>query len=63
LPAVLGSLTVFSGVDVFNVAWLLAMTAAALVLFGRRDGAGRPAGALLIVLYAVFVAVQLAAHT
>jgi hypothetical protein len=39
------------------------MTAAALVLFGRRDGAGRTAGAFLIVLYAVFVAVQIAAAT
>jgi hypothetical protein len=39
------------------------MTAAALVLFGRRGGAGRRAGALLIVLYAVFVVVQIAAST
>ena len=62
LPAALGSLTVFSRVDVFNLTWLLAMTAVALVLFGRRDGAGRLAGAFLIVLYAVFVAVQLAAY-
>ncbi len=31
------------------------MTAAALVLFGKRGGAGRTAGALLIVLYAVFL--------
>jgi hypothetical protein len=36
------------------------MTAAALVLFMRRDGAGRRAGAFLIALYAVFVAVQIA---
>jgi hypothetical protein len=35
------------------------MTAAALVLFGKRDGGGRGAGALLIALYAVFLAVQL----
>jgi hypothetical protein len=37
------------------------MTTAALVLFGRRDGGGRTAGAFLIVLYAVFVVVQIAA--
>jgi cation:H+ antiporter len=62
LPAALGSLTAFSGLDVFGLAWLLAMTAAALVLFGRRGGAGRGAGAFLIVLYAVFLAVQIAAR-
>jgi cation:H+ antiporter len=61
LPAALGSLTTFSNLDVFNLAWLFAMTAAALVLFGRRGGAGRKAGAFLIVLYAVFVVVQIAA--
>jgi len=60
VPVALGSLSVFSGLEVFDLAWLLAMTAAALVLFGRRGGAGRFAGAFLIVLYAVFVAVQVA---
>ena len=62
LPAALGALTSFSGLDVFGLAWLFGMTAVALVLFGRRDGAGRPAGVLLIVLYAAFVAVQIAAR-
>jgi cation:H+ antiporter len=60
LPAALGSLASFSNLDVFDLAWLLGMTALALVLFGRRGGAGRPAGALLVVLYAVFLAVQVA---
>lgn len=60
LPVALGSLTTFSSIDVFGLAWLFGMTAAALVLFGRRDGGGRAAGTFLIVLYAVFVAVQLA---
>jgi cation:H+ antiporter len=62
LPAALGSLTSFSGLDIFGLAWLLGMTAVALVLFGRRGGAGRSAGALLVVLYAVFLAVQVAAR-
>ena len=62
LPAALGSLTAFSGLAIFDVAWLLGMTAAALVLFARRDGAGRGAGASLILLYAVFVAVQVVAR-
>jgi cation:H+ antiporter len=61
LPAALGSLTAFSRLDMFGLAWLFAMTAAALLLFGRRGGGGRTAGAFLIVLYAVFVAVQIAA--
>ena len=60
IPAALGSLIAFSGLDIFGLAWLLGMTVAALVLFGKRDGAGRGAGALLIALYAVFVAVQIA---
>jgi cation:H+ antiporter len=58
LPAALGSLASFSTLDVFDLAWLFGMTAVAIVLFGRRNGAGRPAGALLVVLYAVFLAVQ-----
>lgn len=62
LPAALGSLTTFSRLDLFGLAWLLGMTAAALVLFGKREGGGRTAGAFLIVLYAVFVAVQIAVN-
>jgi cation:H+ antiporter len=62
LPAAIGSLGAFSGLDVFGLAWLLGMTVVAVVLFGRRDGAGRPAGALLVALYVVFVVVQLAAR-
>jgi cation:H+ antiporter len=62
LPAALGSLTALSRLDVFGLVWLFGMTAAALVLFGRRDGAGRSAGVFLIVLYAVFVAIQIAAN-
>jgi cation:H+ antiporter len=63
VPAALGSIAAFSTLDVFDLAWLFGMTAAALVLFGRRGGAGRTAGAFLIILYAVFLTVQIAAHT
>ena len=59
LPAALGSITAFSRLDKFNLAWLLGMTVVAVVLFGRRGGGGRTAGAFLIALYAIFVAVQL----
>ena len=61
LPAALGSLTVFSRVDIFGLVWLLGMTAASLALFGKPGGGGRTAGAFLIVLYAVVVVVQIAA--
>ncbi len=60
IPAALGAFGAFSGLAIFDLAWLFGMTAAALVLFGRRDGAGRGAGAFLILLYAAFLAVQLA---
>jgi cation:H+ antiporter len=60
VPAALGSLAAFSGLAIFDVAWLIGMTTAALVLFGKRGGGGRSAGAFLIVLYAVFLAVQFA---
>ena len=60
VPAALGSLAAFSGLAIFDIAWLIGMTTAALVLFGKRGGGGRGAGAFLIVLYAVFLAVQFA---
>jgi cation:H+ antiporter len=60
VPAALGSLATFSGLAIFDIAWLIGMTTAAVVLFGTRRGGGRGAGALLIVLYAVFLAVQFA---
>jgi Ca2+/Na+ antiporter len=60
VPAALGALVAFPGLAVFDLAWLVGMTAAALVLFGKRAGGGRAAGILLIVLYAVFLAVQFA---
>jgi cation:H+ antiporter len=60
VPAALGTLVVFSHLDVFNLAWLFGMTATALVLFGKRGGAGRTAGAFLVALYIVFVVVQIA---
>lgn len=60
LPAALGSLVSFSGLDLFGLAWLFGMTVVGLALFARREGAGRAAGALLVVLYLVFLGVQIA---
>jgi cation:H+ antiporter len=62
LPAALGSLMTFSDLEVFDLAWLFAMTTVALLLIGRRGGAGRTGGALLMVLYAGFLVVQVAAR-
>jgi cation:H+ antiporter len=60
VPAALGTLAAFSGLALFDIAWLIGMTTVAVVLFGKRGGGGRDAGALLIFLYAVFLAVQFA---
>lgn len=60
LPAALGGIGAFSGLDKFGAAWLLGMTTVAVVLFGRRAGGRRAAGAVLIALYGIFVVVQLA---
>jgi cation:H+ antiporter len=62
VPAALGTLATFSHLAVFDLAWLFGMTVATLVLFGKRGGAGRPSGAFLIVLYAVFLTVQIVAR-
>ncbi|HEY3758874.1 MAG TPA: hypothetical protein VGL37_03885 [Solirubrobacteraceae bacterium] len=44
-----------------SLAWLLGMTCVCLFCLARRRGAGRGAGAALVLLYAGFVALQLAA--
>jgi cation:H+ antiporter len=62
VPAALGSFGAFSGLSAFNLAWLFGMTATALVLFGKRSGAGRSAGAFLIGLYVAFLVVQVVAY-
>jgi cation:H+ antiporter len=58
VPAALGAIGSLSGLDTFDVVWLVVMTVTALVLFGRRGGAGTAAGVLMIGLYAVFLAAQ-----
>jgi cation:H+ antiporter len=40
--------------------WMLAVTLAMLVLVGRRDGAGRLAGAAIVASYIAYVAVRIA---
>ena len=58
IPAAVASIGALDGLDVFDLAWLVAMTSAALVLYARPAGPGRRGGALLVALYCVFVVVQ-----
>jgi cation:H+ antiporter len=59
IPAVFASIGAFTALTVFDLVWLVVMTIAAVVLFGRRGGPGHLDGAFLIALYGVFVIVQL----
>jgi cation:H+ antiporter len=54
----LGSATALTG---FELAWLLAMTAVVLLLLAPRGGVRRSGGVAILLLYAVFVAVQIVA--
>jgi cation:H+ antiporter len=58
VPALMVGLAERTGLLTFNLVWLLAMTALAIALLAH--GIGRSGGALLVALYAAFVAVQLA---
>lgn len=60
LPALIVGLAPGSGEVYFDLASLLVMTSLTILLLGRPGGMGRRGGALLIALYAVFVAVQVA---
>jgi cation:H+ antiporter len=61
IPATVVSLGAFTALTAFDLAWLIAMTLAGLAAFGRGGGPRRVDGILLVALYGVFVAVQLAA--
>ena len=52
----LGSVTALAG---FDLAWLVTMTVVVLLLLATRDGVRRSGGTAILLLYAVFVAVQL----
>lgn len=53
-------ISIAHGGFVLDYAWMLAETVAMLVLVGRRGGAGRGAGALLIASYVAYVVVRVA---
>jgi len=56
----LGSTSALTG---FDLAWLLLMTSAVLLLLARARGVGRSEGVAILLLYAVFVAVQIVAES
>jgi cation:H+ antiporter len=58
-PALVVGLAGRTGLVDFNFVWLLGMTCVALLLLSNAAGIGRRGGAVLVALYAVFVAVQL----
>ncbi len=60
LPALFVSVAARGALSGFAFGWLALMTVTALGLLGRRGGLGRLGGALLVVLYLVFCAVELA---
>jgi cation:H+ antiporter len=60
IPALFVSVSSTSGLTLFDLGWLVAMTVAVLLLLGRRDGVDRSGGIAILLLYAVFVVVQIA---
>ncbi len=59
LPALFVTVAALTNEAKFDLAWLVVMTLACLALLARRRGLGRVGGAALIVLYLVFVVVEL----
>jgi cation:H+ antiporter len=62
IPALFIGVGALSGLVAFDLAWLVAMTVVALVALGRHGGMTPREGWVLVALYAVFVAVQIAAR-
>jgi cation:H+ antiporter len=58
VPALFVGLGAFHGVVRFDLAWLVAATVVVVALLACRRGVGRTGGALIVLLYLVFLAVQ-----
>jgi cation:H+ antiporter len=63
VPALFIALGSTSALTGFDLAWLLLMTAIVLALLARPRGVGRSEGLAILLLYAVFVAVQIVAES
>jgi cation:H+ antiporter len=59
IPAFFIALGSTSAVTAFDLAWLLLMTSVVLLLLARPRGVGRSEGTAILLLYAVFVVVQI----
>jgi cation:H+ antiporter len=59
IPALFVTLESSSALTGFGLAWLLLMTVVTLLLFARRGGVTRSGGVAILLLYAVFVVVQI----
>ena len=59
VPALFVTLSSTSAITGFDLAWVLLMTVAALALLAPRGGLGRSGGTAILLLYAVFVVVQI----
>ena len=60
VPALFVSLGSTAALTKFDLGWLLLMTLVAIALFARRGGVTRSGGLAILLLYVVFVAVQIA---
>jgi cation:H+ antiporter len=63
VPALFIAVGSTSALTGFDLGWLLLMNAAVLLLLARMGGVGRSGGAAILLLYAVFVAVQIVAES
>jgi cation:H+ antiporter len=63
IPALFIAVGSTSGLTGFDLAWLLLMTALVLAALARPRGVGRSEGAAILLLYAVFVVVQIVAES
>jgi cation:H+ antiporter len=63
VPALFLTIGSAGGLAKFDLAWLLLMTVVVLALFARPAGVKRSGGAAILLLYAVFVIVQIVAES
>jgi cation:H+ antiporter len=62
IPALFVTLSSTSALSKFDLSWLLLMTLVVLALFARPAGVRRSGGTAILLLYAVFVTVQIVAE-
>jgi Ca2+/Na+ antiporter len=63
IPALFVTVGSTSALTGFDLAWLLLLNVIVLALLARTRGVGRSEGAAILLLYAVFVAVQIVAQS